>query len=356
MKVIAITGGPCAGKTSAMDVLRAQLERAKTPAVFVPEAATDLIQAGIAPWTCPSTLDFQTRVIALQLEREAVALEDARARNALVICDRGVCDSHAYLTDEEFAHALAANGMTHAQALARYDAVFHLESIATTNPAAYTAENNSARFENADEAAFADRRGKSAWANHPAFHVLGNFATFEEKAEALWHAIARFIDADAIPRDHAPSGPILVSACLLGELCRYDGNTMPCEQVMNLAGETELIPVCPEQLGGLPTPRTPSEIQPDGRVVNARGDDVTAAFEAGAAYALLRAREHGCNLAILKENSPSCGVNTIYDGTFSGTIIAGKGKTAELLARAGIDTISEADVERLPEATAQLLP
>lgn len=138
--------------------------------------------------------------------------------------------------------------------------------------------------------------------------------------------------------------PILVSACLLGEPCRYDGKSVPCPAIMQMGDTRKLVPVCPEQLGGLPTPRTPSEIQPDGKVVDASGADKTDAFEAGARKALRIAFDAGCTQAILKENSPSCGVHRIYDGTFSGTLISGRGKTAQVLADAGIVICSEADI------------
>ncbi len=136
---------------------------------------------------------------------------------------------------------------------------------------------------------------------------------------------------------------ILVSACLLGTPCRYDGKSQPCQTVIELARECELVPVCPEQLGGLPTPRTPSEVQPDGRVLDAAGNDNTRAFQTGARKALEIAREHGCDRAILKENSPSCGVHRIYDGSFSGTLAPGMGKTAALLSQSGIALASESE-------------
>ena len=190
MKTIAITGGPCAGKTSAMDVLRERFERVGFSAVFIPEAATDLINSGIAPWTCASMLEFQTQVIALQIEREAAAADSGAE---VVICDRGLCDSHAYLTDEDYARALAANAVTEKQALARYDAVFHLQSIAKDDPGAYTQDNNGARFENAQEAALANDRVIRAWEGHSAFKVIGNYPSFNEKAATLWEAIAAFL-------------------------------------------------------------------------------------------------------------------------------------------------------------------
>ena len=339
MKVIAITGGPCAGKTSAMGVLRERLDQLEIPALFIPEAATELILAGIAPWTCSSMLEFQTHVIARQLERETDVFEEARSANvAAVICDRGICDSHAYLSDDEYLRALDANGIDHEQALARYDAVFHLDSIAKDRPEEYTRDNNGARFENSEEAALVNERVVSAWAGHPSFHAIGNRTYFSEKADALLEGIIRCIDGGE------PSSPILVSACLLGEPCRYDGKAQPCPAVIEMAKNHELVPICPEQLGGLPTPRTPSEIQADGRVIDANGIDRTMAFETGAREALRIAREHGCKRAILKENSPSCGVHRIYDGTFTGTLVPGMGIAAALLAKEGMDVSSDSDI------------
>lgn len=135
---------------------------------------------------------------------------------------------------------------------------------------------------------------------------------------------------------------ILVSRCLLGEPCRYDGKSKPVPALEELrrAGHI-LIPVCPEVLGGLPTPRLPAELQPDGRVLNRAGEDVTAQYEAGAGAALALARREGCTLAVLKANSPSCGSRLIYDGSFAGTLIPGQGTAARLLAEAGVRVIDE---------------
>jgi len=135
---------------------------------------------------------------------------------------------------------------------------------------------------------------------------------------------------------------ILISRCLLGEPCRYDGKSKPAPVVDDLrrAGH-RLIPVCPEVLGGLPTPRPPAECQPDGRVVNREGVDVTAQYRSGAQQALELARGEGCALAILKANSPSCGSLHIYDGTFSRNLIPGQGVAAQLLIRAGISVVDE---------------
>ena len=139
---------------------------------------------------------------------------------------------------------------------------------------------------------------------------------------------------------------LLISACLLGEPCRYDGKAQPCEEAKALAGQYELVPVCPEQLGGLPTPRTPSEIQSDGRVVDRMGHDRTEAFLDGARAALAIAQERGCERAVLKSRSPSCGVHEVYDGSFKGVVIPGRGIAADMLTNAGLDVVDEFDVQR----------
>ena len=136
----------------------------------------------------------------------------------------------------------------------------------------------------------------------------------------------------------------IVSACLAGERCRYDGGDNTCEFVARLVKEGRAVPVCPELLGGLDTPRSPCE-RSGGRVINRDGQDVTLAFEHGAALAVAVAREKGCNAAILKCRSPSCGFGRIYDGTFSHTFCPGDGVWAALLRAAGFALYSE---EALP--------
>ena len=139
---------------------------------------------------------------------------------------------------------------------------------------------------------------------------------------------------------------LLISACLLGCACRYDGKSKPHPLAVELARRGLAVPVCPEQLGGLPTPRKPSERQ-CGRVVMADGRDVTAEYRRGAEEALHLARLYGCTAAVLKERSPSCGKGQIYDGTFTGTLTAGDGVTAELLTAGGIKVYGESELEKL---------
>lgn len=139
---------------------------------------------------------------------------------------------------------------------------------------------------------------------------------------------------------------ILVSACLLGTPCRYDGKSVPCDNVINLKERFELIPFCPEVAGGLKTPRVAAERQGDA-VVTEGGCDVTKEYRSGAEQALQIAKENGCTIAILKEKSPSCGKGAIYDGTFSRTLKDGNGVTAQLLLEHGITVIGESEVTTL---------
>ena len=141
---------------------------------------------------------------------------------------------------------------------------------------------------------------------------------------------------------------ILVSRCLLGEPCRYDGRSVPVPQLEKLrqAGHV-LIPVCPEVLGGLPTPRPPAERQPDGRVVNREEEDVTAAYLEGAGRTLALALEAGCTLAVLKAKSPSCGCHEIYDGSFTGRLVPGQGVAAQLLEKSGVRVVDETELDSL---------
>lgn len=137
---------------------------------------------------------------------------------------------------------------------------------------------------------------------------------------------------------------VLVSACLLGENCKYTGGNNRNEAVCRYLAERDPIPFCPEQAGGLPTPRLPSEIR-QGRVYAQDGRDVTAEFALGAEKALALCREQGITAAVLKEGSPSCGCHLVYDGSFSDTKIPGQGVTARHLAENGIAVCSEKDIE-----------
>lgn len=146
---------------------------------------------------------------------------------------------------------------------------------------------------------------------------------------------------------------ILVSACLLGQKVRYDGGHARSDDPIfqDWLVKERIVSFCPEVAGGLPTPRPPAELR-DGRVIEEAGDDVTDAFDRGAEKALALCRKHGITVAVLKENSPSCGSQFIYDGSFSGRKINGQGRTAALLEAHGIRVFSE---DRLADAGRMIL-
>lgn len=142
---------------------------------------------------------------------------------------------------------------------------------------------------------------------------------------------------------------ILISACLLGIPCRYDGkskNKLDGESLSSLLQKYDLIPVCPEIYGGLPTPRPKSERVGE-RVLMENGNDVTENFLRGAEAALEMAKIFNCNTAVLKERSPSCGKGAVYDGTFGGALAAGDGVTAQLLIKNGICVFGESEISKL---------
>ncbi len=141
---------------------------------------------------------------------------------------------------------------------------------------------------------------------------------------------------------------ILVSACLLGRPCRYDGTARGLDGLGELLRDHTVVPICPESMGGLTIPRPPAE-QKDGRVVSRDGTDVTEAFRRGAQQACRRAQESGATLALLKARSPSCGSTQIYDGTFTGRLIPGEGIAARGLREMGVEVFDETQLESLKE-------
>jgi uncharacterized protein YbbK (DUF523 family) len=164
-----------------------------------------------------------------------------------------------------------------------------------------------------------------------------------------WHA-----ESVSETEPEQPKPPLLISACLLGVACNHEGRGSPRAVVDELARRYRLVPVCPEVLGGLPTPRAAAELTggdgadvlagaPGAKVVNIDGEDVTAAYRRGAEAAVTLARAVGATRVVLKARSPSCGSSAIYDGTFSRRLVPGRGVTAAALAAAGLEVGSEED-------------
>jgi uncharacterized protein YbbK (DUF523 family) len=152
-----------------------------------------------------------------------------------------------------------------------------------------------------------------------------------------------------VPTGLESAPALVVSACLLGVRCNHRGEASPSPAVKALEGRYRLIPVCPETVGGLPTPRPAAEIQADGRVCTPDGSDVSGAYARGAEATVALARAVGATEAVLKARSPSCGCHDVYDGTFSGARRAGLGVTAAALVAAGVSVRSEEDVANPPQ-------
>lgn len=141
---------------------------------------------------------------------------------------------------------------------------------------------------------------------------------------------------------------LLISKCLLGEPCRYDGKSkpLPADLLEKLKNKYDIVAVCPEMAGGLPAPRVPAERCGD-RVVRADGEDVTENYRRGASEALALVRKYHITKALLKERSPSCGAGLIYDGAFTGTLTKGNGITADLLIKEEIAVFGESEIDEL---------
>ncbi len=196
---IVITGGPCAGKTTAMSWIQHHFSRMGYTVLFIPETATELITGGVAPWTCGTNLDYQKCQVRLQLVKEELFEQAARtmiADKILIVCDRGFMDNKAYMNDEEFAEAVASVGGNVVDLRDSYDAVFHLVTAAKGAVEFYTTENNAARYESVEEACAMDDKLIAAWTGHPHLRVIDNSTSFDEKLKKLMNEIISFLGID----------------------------------------------------------------------------------------------------------------------------------------------------------------
>lgn len=195
---IVLTGGPCAGKSTAMSWIQNAFTVRGYRVLFVPETATELITGGVAPWTCGSNLDYQCCQVRLQADKEAVFLLAAKSmpdEKILIVCDRGMMDNRAYMTEEEMRIVLERVGMTEVEARDSYDAVFHLVTAANGAPDIYlkNKESNPARTESVEQAVELDGKLISAWTGHPHLRVIDNSTGFEEKMKRLISEITGFL-------------------------------------------------------------------------------------------------------------------------------------------------------------------
>ena len=193
---IVLTGGPCAGKTTALNWINNYFSQRGYTVLTVPETATELISNGVSPWSCSSSFDFQMFLLKLQKTKEKV-FEDAALtmdkEKILIVCDRGVLDAKAYIKELEFKKMLKEFKTNETKERDSYDAVFHLVTAAKGKEEYYTTENNKARTEGIDEAITADDKVISAWTGHPHFRVIDNSTEFDKKLERLIKEIAIFL-------------------------------------------------------------------------------------------------------------------------------------------------------------------
>ena len=192
---IVITGGPCAGKTTAMTHIQKEFERRGYRVLFVPETASELIGGGVAPWTCGSNLDYQKCQVRLQKEKEAIFEQAALTMDAgkvLIVCDRGVIDNKAYMTQEEFGAVMRGLDTNEVAERDQYDAVFHLVTAAKGAEENYNLDNP-ARTETPEEAVALDDRLIASWTGHPHLRVIDNSTGFDEKLRRTIAEIASFL-------------------------------------------------------------------------------------------------------------------------------------------------------------------
>lgn len=195
---IVITGGPCAGKSTAMSWIQKEFTKKGYVVLFIPETATELILGGVAPWTLDKNKNFQKSVFKLQIQKEKVFEEAAQkvfgSDKVLIVCDRGTIDGKAYHANElEYLQNLKEIGYTHTLLRDDYDAVFHLVTAAKGAEEFYTLENNAARTETIEEAIEKDNKILSAWTGHPHLRIIDNSTDFKEKLVRLMKEISAFL-------------------------------------------------------------------------------------------------------------------------------------------------------------------
>ena len=194
---IVITGGPCGGKSTAMDKIKERFSQKGYKVLIIHETATELISGGIAPWTCGTNLDYQKCQMKLQMEKEALIEKAARTMEearVLIVCDRGTMDNKAYLSEQDFTSLLTYIGMTEEELYKEYAAVFHLVTAADGAEQFYTTANNSSRIETPKEAIAVDKRLRNAWEGHPHLTVIENTSDFETKISTLLSEMEFFLD------------------------------------------------------------------------------------------------------------------------------------------------------------------
>lgn len=193
---IVVTGGPCAGKSTALSRIQEEFTKLGYTVLFVPETATELINGGVAPWTCKTSDAFQTFLIQLQIEKETIfekAANSMATEKVLIVCDRGLLDNKAYMSSGGFLTALKELKLNEVEIRDNYDAVFHLVTAANGAEDYYTKANNTARSETPQEARVLDEKLLSSWTGHPHLRVIDNSTDFQDKINRLIAEIASFL-------------------------------------------------------------------------------------------------------------------------------------------------------------------
>jgi len=193
---IVITGGPCAGKSTAMSHIQKVFSKKGYKVLFIPETATELITGGVAPWTCRTNVDFQRNLIYLQQEKEKTFISAASTMiedKILIVCDRGTIDSKAFISSVDFKNTLKSMNTNEVEMRDSYDAVFHLVTAAKGAKEFYTLANNSARTETIEEAIDLDDKLIAAWTGHPHLRIVDNSTDFDSKIRKLISEISLFL-------------------------------------------------------------------------------------------------------------------------------------------------------------------
>ena len=196
---IVLTGGPCAGKTTAMQSIEKEFTEKGYQVLIVPEAATILINSGIRSFGkyALNTREFQRQVITLQMTLEQLAEEAANQSDTptIIVCDRGILDDKAYVTKKQWQHLLQDFDVSEFDLMSRYDVVLHLRTAALGKEEFYTLDNNSARTETVAEAKIKDKKTLEAWLGHEKLSIIGNETSFDRKIEQvlkeIYHALSK---------------------------------------------------------------------------------------------------------------------------------------------------------------------
>lgn len=201
---VAITGGPCGGKTTSLQLIANTFREKGYKVYTISETATDLINSGVKPYGDDkiAITDFQDYIFMNQVNKENLYDEIAEKddKDVIIICDRGILDNRAYLTDEQFEQILEKHNMTEAEIIPKYDLVVHLVTCANGKPEEYSNGNNKARTETLIEAIKKDKDTQDSWASHPNFRIIGNETGFNEKMERVLNLIRGALGQNEIVR------------------------------------------------------------------------------------------------------------------------------------------------------------